>query len=215
MGPLTVYGDSIAVGVGTSPDRGCVPVLAHLLARRQQRVQRFFNFGQSGLTSWDLASGLSQIDAWAEAIPDSAAIGVIVGGDDVIRDIPILLQGRQAADRALLLRSRVAYRSALQLLCTRRRCPIAVATVYNPFPNTPLAQQVIDLYNEQVILPAAAATGTAVAPVHAAFAGNQAALIHGYRTGVAGAPGSQGVRYPVHPNSTGHRVIAETFVACL
>ncbi|MCY0870338.1 MAG: SGNH/GDSL hydrolase family protein [Firmicutes bacterium] len=215
MRPLTVYGDSIAAGVGAAPRCGCVPDLARLLARRAHKAQYYLNFGQSGLTTWDLASGLSLIDGWAQAVPTSRAIAVIVGGDDVIHDIPVLLQGRRAADRALLVRSIESYRRVLQLLCARRRCAIAVATVYNPFPNTPLAQQVIDLYNDSVILPAAAAAGVAVAHVHAAFAGNQAALIHGYRTGIAGAPGAHGVRYPVHPNSAGHQVIAETFAACL
>ena len=71
------------------------------------------------------------------------------------------------------------------------------------------------MYNDAVIRPAAGRAGAAVAPVHAAFAGRQAALIHGYSGGVAGAPGRGGVRHPVHPNARGHTAIADAFTAGL
>ncbi|MCY0902438.1 MAG: SGNH/GDSL hydrolase family protein [Firmicutes bacterium] len=211
MRHLSVYGDSIAAGYGAAPGRGFVPVLARLLAARRRQTQLYLNFGVAGMTSYQLASALVYNDAWNGGLMRCQSVAVLIGGDDIIDNVPRLLRGGPRGLKETARASAAAYHATLHEIRRGTRAPLAVGTIYNPYPGTPLAEEVISAYNELVILPAAASAGAAVAPIHAAFSGQQALLIDGFSNGIAGRPGRGGVRFPVHPNARGHAVIAETF----
>ncbi len=216
MRHLTVYGDSIAAGYGAPLGHGFVPRLASLTAQKNgDSILPYFNFGQSGMTTFALQSALIYNDSWLWGVTKATTICVLIGGDDIIDDLPILLSRKKAELEKALLASVIAYRSIVLEIRRRTRAPLIIGTIYNPYPNTPLAEIVIDTYNQTVIIPAATSTGASIAPIHSAFSGNQAALIQGYRTGVAGQSGRNGVLFPIHPNTHGHQVIAETFASII
>lgn len=208
---LTVYGDSIAAGYGAPPGRGFVPELSRLAAHATRRVVPLQNYGVPGMTSFELAKALSTDAAFASALTQSATICILIGGDDMIAAVPSLLTKGPAILPSLLGHSASAYARLTRIIRDRSRAPFAVGTLYNPFPNTALAEEIISSYNATVIAPAALAVGAVIAPVHEAFAGRQALLIDGYSDGIAGHPGRGHSIPPVHPNALGHRVIAEVF----
>ena len=210
---LSVYGDSIAAGQGAPPGMGFVPQLARLSAVQRRSAVTFLNFGQSGMTSGDLASALSHNDAWLDGLMDASAVCLLIGGDDLIRSIPLLLAENRRGLERTLLDCAANWRRILAILRRHSRGPIAVGTLYDPFPATAAATRAVAAYNEFVIAPAAATAGTALAPVHAAFSGRESSLIHGYSNGRADAPGRDGVIHPVHPNARGHDVIAQVFAS--
>ena len=224
MRHLTVYGDSIAAGYGARSGAGFVPRLAALEAAKAARASTaetgaatvpYLNFGQAGMTSFQLASAFVYNEPWVDGLRNSQANCVLIGGDDIINDLATLLTGNAQGMRRALAASAAAYRRSLARIRRISKAPLAVGTIYNPYPETPLAVSVIDAYNRLVIEPAAATAGAVIAPVHAAFAGNQAALIYGYGGGVAGRPGSGGIAFPVHPNTKGHQVIADVFASVI
>lgn len=215
---LSVYGDSIAVAYGLPPQQGFVPKLARRMANSNHRYTNYANFGQDGMTSWDLASAFADHADWRDGLASAAAICILIGGDDLIRDLPILLQtpSKGAAHKAMLV-SQKAYLTLLAsavALKNRRAC-IAVGTVYNPFPHTPIAAEAVNIYNDSVIATAARQFSVPIAPIHQAFSGNEPPLIRGYSNGVAGAPGRNGIRYPIHPSAEGQSVIANVFATTL
>jgi len=215
MDHLTVYGDSIAAGYGAPPGRGFVPDLASILSARTGTASPYLNFGVPGMTSYALASALVYNDAWCSGLIGSNSVCVLIGGDDLIANLSRLLRGNRQAIAQTAKASAHAYAVTLARIRTRVHAPLAVGTLYNPYPATPLAQEAVTAYNEGVIIPAATTAGAAIAPIHEAFAGQQAALIEGYSTGVAGQPGRAGVAFPIHPNARGHAVIAQAFAALL
>lgn len=212
MNQITVYGDSIAAGYGAPPTRGFVPVLTRLCSRQVNLPLDYRNYGQPGMTSYALSSALRFNDAWITGGLTAQIICVLIGGDDLIQNVPILLSLQRAEVERALKASAFAYANSLRRIRALTRHPLAVGTLYNPYPATPAADVAVSVYNERVILPAAALIGATVAPVAEAFAGRQAELIDGYRNGVAGAPGRNGVSFPIHPNAHGHTVIAEAFL---
>lgn len=212
---VSVYGDSIAYGVGAPEGYGFVPVLATLLAQRQRQRVPYLNFGVSGMTSIQLASAFYGLDAWLLGLHKAATVCILIGGDDIIADIPVLLTKNRQQIQAALVQSQLAYQSILRTVRNVTRCPIVVGTIYNPFPNTELAQYVINTFNAVVIESSASRYQIPVAPIHDAFSGHQAQLIDGYTNGVALSKSSRGESVPVHPNARGHRVVADVFAASL
>ena len=219
MRHLTVYGDSIAAGYGTRNGFGFVPRLAALETAKSARTGRgglpYLNFGQAGMTSAQLASAFLFNEAWIGGLRNAYLICVLIGGDDIIHGLPALLSGNARDWQRALSASATAYRRTLIDIKQGSSAPLAVGTIYNPYPETPLAVTVIDAYNRLVIEPAALAAGAAVAPIHSAFAGNQPLLIDGYSTGVAGQSGRNGIAYPIHPNAKGHQAIADVFASVI
>ncbi|PWI57934.1 SGNH/GDSL hydrolase family protein [Sulfoacidibacillus thermotolerans] len=216
MKHLTAYGDSIVAGYGAPLGHGFVPQLATLLAQKRKSVALpFFNLGQSGMTTFALQSALIYNEAFAESLVDAASICLLIGGDDLIDDLPILLSQNEKEIELALTSSKFEYMKTLIEMKKRTTTPIAVGTIYNPYPATDLAETVVRLYNDLVVIPSAHAVGALIAPIYSAFSGKQPILIEGYSGGIAGKPGRQGVTFPIHPNARGHQVIAEVFASVL
>jgi len=163
------------------------------------------------MTSYQLASALVYNDAWCGGLIRCKNVCVLIGGDDIIDNLPRLLSGKASALQQTIKASAIAYTTTLRRIRLRTPATLAVGTLYNPYPQTALAEEVIRTYNASIIQPAALACGAAIAPIYEAFAGAQDALIDGYSTGVAGQPGRAGVYFPIHPNARGHAVIADAF----
>ena len=139
-------------------------------------------------------------------VAEAQTITLFIGGDDIGDAALAVAEGAPIHIIESAIQSYATHTTRMLKSISRvSKAHVIVCTQYNPFPNTPAASTSIDALN-MVTTRIATATGASVAPVHAWFAGNQAALIAGYRTGRI-QDALRGV-LPIHPNNEGHSVIA-------
>ncbi|WP_067623698.1 SGNH/GDSL hydrolase family protein [Alicyclobacillus acidiphilus] len=205
---FVALGDSITYGEGASQPRFAYPsVLARRLGAglRGERVCGKV-LAQPGWTSRDLSFAI--LENSAMPLRTSRAVIVWIGGDDLAQAALAAAGGPRVAmtlERSLKLYG-VFLRRTIAEVRAATYAPMFVCTQYNPFPNSAIAVEGVGLLN-QTIASVAASAGAHVVPTADWFAGRQAELIAGYRTGRL-----RDVVYrpiPVHPNNLGHRVIAD------
>ncbi len=196
-------GDSIAYGeCASQPARAYPQVAAQAVAAEMRAQVETRVVARPGWTSADLAAAVASDNA---ALTRADVAAVLVGGDDLIQ--AALASRSQAHLRRHL---RAAYRryaidlAFIAAACRQAGAPIVLCTLYNPFPHAPLATSAIRGLNS-VIGQVASRLRAPVAPVDAWFAGREALLISGYRTGTL--RDVLDGRAPVHPNDLGHRLI--------
>lgn len=205
MAVYTALGNSVTFGEGASSPGRAYPSLVVCLLRSSGVPAVGQVFAQPGWTSADLAAAV--LDDAADPIRHSTAVSILIGGNDLIAAGLAALRGASGARLASTLASYKRNLSVIVAAIHRwSRARIICCTVYNPFPNTPLAAQSVNELN-RIIEHTAQSRRVSIAPVHAWFEGKEEALIAGYRTGkiedaLRGTP-------PIHPNDRGHRLIAE------
>ncbi len=202
---FTALGDSITAGENaTSPLHAYPSLVVSLLQSRSDSVAGEV-LAYPGWTSEALE--MAVLENAPLYLQQSNAISIWVGGDDLTDAALAVLRG---APRQTLQRSLAQYgRNIASLVLAIRsvsRAPVILCTQYNPFPNSPVADEAVDALN-RITAGVSSRLNARLAPVHAWFAGRQASLIAGYRTGrIEDALATAAV--PVHPNNRGHRVIA-------
>ncbi|MCL6515690.1 SGNH/GDSL hydrolase family protein [Alicyclobacillus sp.] len=216
----TALGDSITAGSGASrPDRAYPARILEASARTRSPAARrpgladcLAVLAEPGWTTAALdAAVLEQDPLW---LTRADAISVWIGGDDLAAaGLALLRVPRSAIGQAAprLIEAAIASHRRhlahlLRHLRQTSRARLVVCTQYNPFPNSPLAAMAIAQLN-QATRSVAAEFGAALAPADTWFAGREALLIRGYRTGRLEDVLTDPV-LPVHPNDEGHRVIA-------
>lgn len=211
MSHFIVYGDSVASGYGVPPGKGFVNDLTASL-RRHSPNQYAINLSAPG---WTTSQVTAVIESSLPQLTSADFIGIYVGGDDLIQSAPRLLSQPRSTLPILIRTSQARYIRMLKMIRRYSKKPILVGSIYNPYPNTPEACVAIQSFNSRVIEPAARAIGARIAPVAEAFNGAQSHLIAGFSDGRVLSPGQNGIRFPVHPNSAGCRVIANAYVSVL
>ncbi|GIM45790.1 lipase [Collibacillus ludicampi] len=214
MAFFVTYGDSVPAGYGVPIACNFISVIQKRLSSSRNHPVQAINLSIPGLNTFGLLEMLASGDGMA-LLPSSSFIIVYIGGNDLIDSLPLLLsKGKRVLPKVIQMSQQIFTRT-LQVIHRHTRSPILVGTLYNPFPNSPIAVEAVSLYNQQVIIPAAQAAYTRIVPVNEAFLGRESVLIQGYSSGIAGQHGTHGIEYPIHPNLAGHRVIAEQFLNCL
>src|SRR5579875_2457287 len=211
MRTMMIYaalGDSITAGEGASAPWHAYPdkLIAMLNQRRSDNYATGEVLAEPGWTSTALESAVIQNPT--TYLTGATVITIWVGGDDLAQAAISTLSGASKETIARSIRNYgVHLVNLVQFIKTVSKAHIILCTQYNPFPNTPMAGEAIGILNEQT-LQSAKATGASVAPSASWFAGRQAELIAGYKTGRI-----QDVLHshplPIHPNNRGHQVIAE------
>ncbi len=203
------FGDSITAGYSATAPAFAYPsrVVTMLCKRRCKAMGDVL--AEAGWTSADLDGAV--FGDFPGPLPTADAISVWVGGDDLVNAaFMILARGNAASARTVVPATLKRYGQDIAVLVGAIRKvnkgKIILCTQYNPFPNSPLAVEAVASLNS-VTESVASRTGCLLAPVHQWFAGREAALIAGYRSGriedaLRGHPA-------VHPNNRGHLVIAE------
>ncbi|GMA50420.1 spore germination lipase LipC [Alicyclobacillus contaminans] len=200
-------GDSITYGYdATAPQAGYVQRIADGLPRKE--AVHVFQQAKPGWTSRSLLKSLRKVPTclWAEA----RLITLLVGGNDVLRAAPWLLNGRHQSVYHVAQRLQDNLEEMVQLTKEAgfSACMV-IGTLYNPFPNSVLAESYVETVN-QAILHVASRHRLAVADIRARFRHHEAEYIHGYKQGTL--RNMRVIGNPIHPNDAGHAAIAHAFL---
>ena len=206
----TALGDSITFGYNaSSPWRAYQRLLRAELQARGGAVVEVV--AEPGWTSGALSAAVLG-DGVLELMPRSSVVTIWAGGNDLANaGLRLLRSGQTGAGAQQALAGTVAAygRNVALLVAAVHRvseAQILLCTQYNPFPHSPIAVQAVGALNQATVA-AAAQLHVQVAPVHQWLAGQEAALIAGYRSGRL-EDALRSPRLPIHPNDAGHAVIA-------
>ncbi|PZE20935.1 SGNH/GDSL hydrolase family protein [Paenibacillus xerothermodurans] len=195
-------GDSITYGLNASAaDRAYHSRVVSMLAAKGVKAKRTV-LARPGWTSADLAEALSVDPGRLRA---ASTVSVWIGGVDLIHAGVDALQGVGISVEARMHQYSRRLAAILQMIRTIGSFDVICCTQYNPYPNSPLAVQGVSMLNQE-IQKQAERVGCRIAPVDQWFAGQEARLIDGYRSGTVEEV-YRGIT-AVHPNEKGHAVIA-------
>jgi len=198
-------GDSITHGYDASTTESAwVQRFLRNLSRTQ--TVNLYLHTKPGWTSGQLAKSLAKVPdvIWAEA----KLVTILVGGNDLLRASPRLLNGNYT--QVYKVAERVQDNLEAALATVRRKDGIVIlGTLYNPFPNSLLAEEYTQTVNHS-IRRVANRNGTLVAELERLFHNREDQFIEGYRKG-----NLRDMRLfgnPIHPNDKGHEAIAKAFL---
>lgn len=199
-------GDSITYGYSTTTDEA---TYIQRLVKRLAPKEPLHTFLQAkpGWTSKQLLKSLNNVQdcIWDEA----QFVTLMIGGNDLLHAAPWLMNG---GDAQIMKVADRLYQNVTEIVNTVKRPHhrFVIATLYNPFPHSIRAEEFTDKINKSIRL-VASRQKLSVADVRKAFAGHEGKYIEGYKRGHL--RDMKLIDNPVHPNDTGHAVIARVFLA--
>ncbi len=197
-------GDSITYGyLATTADKQFVSQV-HSRLRRNRRVSLYM-VAKPGWSSGQLLKSVKNTPKciWDE----SGIITIMVGGNDLLRASPWILNGM--ASKTLHIADRLGQNLAeIVRIVKRPYVKILVATIYNPFPNSLVAEECTKVLNSSVRL-VVSRENLVFVDVHKAFKWKEHRLIEGYNNGQISDLKFR--KNPIHPNDLGHKRIAQLF----
>jgi lysophospholipase L1-like esterase len=199
-------GDSITYGYCASSQKMRYVNRIQAALSKQERVNVFVR-AKPGWTSRQLLKSLKDVPEciWGEA----RLVTILVGGNDFLKAMPWLLDG----NRGRLLRVANQVQDNLTRIVETVRSPqstIIIGTMYNPFPNSLVAQECIETLN-QVISHVATREHLVLADIRNRYFGNEQQYVDCYKRGQL-----RDFRIrnnPIHPNDQGHEAISRVFLA--
>lgn len=199
-------GDSITFGYSSSRDANSyVNRLKRTLSNQQQ--VNVYQTAKPGWTSKQLLRAVKKVppSIWEEA----KVITILVGGNDALRAAPWLMNGNRT--RLLQVSDNLQKNlSEIISIVKRRQNIVLLGTLYNPFPNSLMADECTDVLN-RAIRKTSRRQGVWLVELQESFAGREPKLIDSYKRGIL--KDFRLIRAnPVHPNDAGHRAIAQAFL---
>ncbi|WAH37429.1 SGNH/GDSL hydrolase family protein [Alicyclobacillus dauci] len=205
---MLALGDSITYGYGaTSPEQSYVRLLTQQFAR-SGRVSLHVQ-AKPGWTARQLNKSLEELP---ECVFDEAQIvTLMVGGNDLLRAAPSLIQGKPDKIAQVCERSR----QDIEQIVSRANRPynsFAIATLYNPFPNFDMAERIVTQWND-MIRTVAARHKLLLMDASKIFRGHESDYVEHYKNGLF-----RDIRFfrnPIHPTDPGHEALYQGFYATL
>ncbi|MBX6352423.1 MAG: SGNH/GDSL hydrolase family protein [Thermoflavifilum sp.] len=198
-------GDSITYGYSATEERH---TFVSCIQRALSHGQRWnvYRHAKPGWTSKQLMKSLRRVPdcLWDEA----RLVTLLIGGNDLLRAAPWLIDGNLSY--ALKLAER--YRVHLDEIIERVHRPgqtFLIANLYNPFPESAIVGESIRVMND-VIERAARRHDLVLVDLSATFRGREPQYIEGFRRGQLRDFRLFG--NPIHPTDAGHAAIAETLL---
>ncbi|HEU4963091.1 MAG TPA: GDSL-type esterase/lipase family protein [Bacilli bacterium] len=219
---LLALGDSITAGVGGKWNKGYPHHLHKLLQQEagdDDADLKLINWGIPGLTIPRLTRALQKGKHLHDKLAVADLIVMTIGGNDLMDAMPKKLPDdlpEAVADDALLppLLGRQIAEDLDDLMQTLHRlvaCPIYLGDMYNPFPASPFATQLIGRMNRQFFHPLPDRyPNVRVVPLSQAIRGQEEENIQYYKSGTLKEL-KKFWRRPIHPNDQGHEVVAQAF----
>jgi lysophospholipase L1-like esterase len=158
---------------------------------------------------WTSTKLLKSMESLQSSIFEEAGIvTLMVGGNDLLRSSPFLLNGNHAH---LLKVADRYYQNLVEIVCLAKRphSRFMIATLYNPFPNSMMASEYTRLVND-CVRRVARRYNLHLVDLAARFQGKESRFVEGYRRGTI--KDFRIIGNPVHPNDTGHAAIARAFL---
>ncbi|MBL0387226.1 hypothetical protein JJB07_11250 [Tumebacillus sp. ITR2] len=210
---LIALGDSITAGVGGKWGRGYP---THLAKRLEEKYPDLLmvNWGIPGLTIPRLTQALQKGDHLYDKLAAADWIVMTIGGNDIINHFPknfsetakLNLRGETLARELDLL---------LTTLISLTKCPIYLGDLYNPFPQSTAAEQIIGALNEHHLEPLSRRyKNLHLVRLSTVLRGLESRTIQYYKTGTI-QDMKRFFRRPIHPNDEGHEKIADAFYRAL
>lgn len=198
-------GDSITFGYSSTTD--AQRFVGHIQSSlsKQEKVNVYLH-AKPGWTSKQLLKSLGDVP---ECIWDEARlVTLMVGGNDLLRVTPWLLDGSR---RHLIKAADKLHENLTQIvdLVQRPQSKIVLATLYNPFPNSIVAEECVETLNK-AIRTVARQKRLILADVRQNYFGKEEKYVDGYKRGQV--RDFRIVGNPIHPNDAGHLAIARTIL---
>jgi lysophospholipase L1-like esterase len=203
-------GDSITVGVGAPPGQGYVEMVGQRMKQLNPQYC-IHKICKKGIRSRELFLALYHYPTFRQMIRQVHLISLWIGGNDLTMAYAYYrLFGNEEIFDHTIIGYFHRLNDFLKWLHAYSSADLYLFTLYNPFPKDPLANRYIPKLND-VIIKAAHKQSAQVVNVYPDFEGREAKLISGYQSGKTEdwIPFLQ--KNPIHPNSLGHRIIANRF----
>lgn len=208
---LVALGDSITAGVGGKWNNGYAEHLHELLQRKHGEL-KLVNWGIPGLTIPRLRKAIAKGEHLHDTIQGASMIVMTIGGNDLLGALP----KKMPADLEMLAErpNRQFARDLDELMLTIRsltRAPIYLGDLYNPFPQSEHAARLIGMVNRIYLHPLADRySGVHIVHLNDVLRGQEPSVIQYYKSGTQ-RDLKRWWRRPIHPNDTGHQLIARAF----
>lgn len=205
---MLALGDSITFGYGATDPQRSYPQMLRQHFARNQRVSLHVQ-AKPGWTSRQLNKSLADVPACI--FDEAELVTLMIGGNDLLKSAPFLIQGKP--ERIAQVCERV--QTEVEEIVGRANRPyntFAIATLYNPFPNFDLAEQITLQFND-MIRRVAIRNKLRIVEVENLFRGNEATFVEHYRNGQF--RDIRIVRNPIHPTDDGHRALYLGFAKAL
>ncbi|SDM68854.1 Lysophospholipase L1 [Fictibacillus solisalsi] len=195
----TALGDSISVGIGSSDEWGSFAHRYHLLTEHALlKMYDLHNYSKNGYTTQDVLASIEEPKV-RKALQRSEIITITAGGNDLIKAGKKYLLNKQEAELHMTLKecqknmSRILKQIIQLKEKGRSSYIIRLTNIYNPYHRWDTAYKWVRLLNRHIenfqTLP-----NVKVADIYSLFVGREKELLSWDS---------------IHPNSVGHRVIAQ------
>ncbi len=198
-------GDSITYGYDASDEQKKFVSLVHAALSKKKRVS-LFTVAKPGWTSKQLLRSVIKVPkcVWDE----SGIVTILVGGNDLLRVSPWLLNGMTTKSVPIAENLTENLREIVHIV-KRPYNKIFIGTVYNPFPNSLVAEECTGIINKSIRL-VALRENLILVDIFKTFKKREHRLIEGYKTGQMRDFKIR--RNPIHPNNFGHLRISQAFL---
>jgi lysophospholipase L1-like esterase len=200
-------GDSITYGYSaSSPENAFVARIQAALAKGQPRSWHVYRHAKPGWTSRQLAKSLRRVPAcvWDE----TRLVTLLVGGNDLLRASPWLLEGNLSYALKVAERCRANLEHIIDTV-KREGQTFLIATLYNPFPESTIVEECVRILNA-MIERTAHRHDLVLVDLGSLFRGHEPDYIEGFRGGRLRDFRIFG--NPIHPTDKGHAAIADTML---
>jgi lysophospholipase L1-like esterase len=205
---FVALGDSITHGYNCTNESNRFANLLYQQLKKQYRTLNPYILSKPG---WKVANLCKAVESLPSCIWDETKyVSILIGGNDLLRALPVLL----SKESRITHYAQTFQKHLTQLIqmIKRPNMIICLGTLYNPFPNSILAERCVSEFND-VIRNVARRHHLRVADLHAVFQLNEKPLIDGYKKGEL--RDFKLFRNPIHPTDLGHAKIAQVFLQSL
>ena len=205
---MLALGDSITYGYGASaPEKRFAERLRARFARQVRTTLHIQ--AKPGWTARQLFKSLQDLPPCI--VEEAEIVTLMIGGNDLLRSAPLLLTRRADLIQDVMRRCEEDVERLVEW-CKRPHSTFGIATLYNPFPNFELAEEVTQAYNDRV-RGIALRHGLVVVETYKAFRGHEPNYVEHYRSGQF--RDLRLFRNPIHPTDEGHEALAKAFFRAL